>query len=144
MAAAQRQKSHVLPQARGGGHRACARSGCGQRQRCAHGRYGCRAAATPGQVPSSVPAATASCPRKNRSETDVLKLSFDTEGGSLVRSEFTKHADFVDPKKPFVLLDQSSSRVYMAQTGLIGGDFPTHKTPMSSVASALSKTVKTS
>ena len=86
--------------------------------------------ATPGQVPSSAPAASATPREKIEVETDVLKLSFDTEGGSLVRTEFTRHADFVDTSKPFVLLDQSSSRVYMAQTGLIGGDFPTHKTPM--------------
>jgi YidC/Oxa1 family membrane protein insertase len=89
------------------------------------------AAASPGQVPSSASSPTAAAREKIEIETDVLKLSFDTEGGSLVRSEFTKHLDLVDPKKTMVLLDQSSSRVYMAQTGLIGGDFPTHKTPMS-------------
>jgi YidC/Oxa1 family membrane protein insertase len=88
-------------------------------------------AASPGQVPSSAPAASAPTPReKIEVETDVLKLSFDTEGGSLVRSEFTQHRDLVDPKKNMVLLDQSASRVYMAQTGLIGGNFPTHKTAM--------------
>ena len=89
------------------------------------------AAASPGQVPTSASSTTAAAREKIEIETDVLKLSFDTEGGSLVRSEFTKHLDLVDPKKNMVLLDQSSSRVYMAQTGLIGGDFPTHKTPMS-------------
>ncbi|WP_300559204.1 membrane protein insertase YidC [Limnohabitans sp. Rim8] len=87
-------------------------------------------AASPGQVPTSGSSTTAAAREKIEIETDVLKLSFDTEGGSLVRSEFTKHSDLVDPKKNMVLLDQSSSRVYMAQTGLIGGDFPTHKTPM--------------
>ncbi|PVE07332.1 membrane protein insertase YidC [Limnohabitans sp. Rim28] len=89
------------------------------------------AAASPGQVPTSASSPTAAAREKIEIETDVLKLSFDTEGGSLVRNEFTKHLDLVDPKKNMVLLDQSSSRVYMAQTGLIGGDFPTHKTPMS-------------
>jgi YidC/Oxa1 family membrane protein insertase len=33
----------------------------------------------------------------------------------------------------FVLLDESADRVYVAQTGLVGGDFPTHKTPMAAV-----------
>ena len=89
------------------------------------------AAASPGQVPTSASSPAAAAREKIEIETDVLKLSFDTEGGSLVRNEFTKHLDLVDPKKNMVLLDQSSSRVYMAQTGLIGGDFPTHKTPMS-------------
>ena len=62
--------------------------------------------------------------------TDVLKLSFDTEGGSLVRTEFLKHADLNDKSATFVLLDDSPARVYVAQTGLIGGSFPTHKTAM--------------
>ena len=88
------------------------------------------AAATPAQVPASGPNASATPRETIEVATDVLKLSFDTEGGSLVRSEFTRHADFVDSSKPFVFLDQSSTRVYNAQTGLIGGDFPTHKSPM--------------
>ena len=66
--------------------------------------------------------------------TDVMKLTFETEGGSLVRTEFLKHADMDDKSKNFVLLDDSKNRVYMAQTGVIGGSttgaFPTHKTPM--------------
>lgn len=87
--------------------------------------------ASPAQVPTSAPAATAAPRERIEVQTDVFKLSFDTEGGSLVRTEFTQHRDLVDPKKNMVLLDQSSSRVYLAQTGLIGGDFPTHKAPMS-------------
>jgi YidC/Oxa1 family membrane protein insertase len=86
--------------------------------------------ATPGQVPTSAPTTSAAPREKIEVETDVFKLRFDTEGGSLVRAEFPKHRDLVDPLKNMVLLDQSSSRVYLAQTGLIGGDFPTHKAPM--------------
>ena len=66
--------------------------------------------------------------------TDVLKLTVDTEGGSLVRAEFLKHVDTDDKSKNVVLLDQSKDRIYMAQTGLIagagGGSFPTHKAIM--------------
>ena len=63
--------------------------------------------------------------------TDVLRLSFDSEGGSLVRAELLKHADLVDGKQNFVLLDESPQRVYVAQTGLIGGAaMPNHKTLM--------------
>ena len=66
--------------------------------------------------------------------TDVLKLTFDTEGGSLVQTEFLKYADMVDKSRNFVLLDDSKNRIYMAQTGVVagaaGGAFPTHKTPM--------------
>jgi YidC/Oxa1 family membrane protein insertase len=66
--------------------------------------------------------------------TDVYKLSFDTEGGSLVRAEFLKLADMVDKTRNFVLFDDNAIRVYVAQSGLIaasgGVALPTHKTPM--------------
>lgn len=66
--------------------------------------------------------------------TDVLRLTFDTEGGTLVRTEFLKHQDMHVAGQNFVLLDRSKERLYVAQTGLIGGatsdTYPTHKTPM--------------
>ena len=66
--------------------------------------------------------------------TDVLKVDLDTEGGNLVRVEFLKHADVNRPGQNVVLLDNSTERIYMAQTGLIssapGVNFPTHKTLM--------------
>ncbi len=67
--------------------------------------------------------------------TDVMKMTFDTEGGSLVRVEFLKHVDMAKKEHNFVLLDESADRVYLAQTGAIGGvagspAFPTHKTVM--------------
>jgi YidC/Oxa1 family membrane protein insertase len=85
-------------------------------------------AAATGQVPTS--ASTGAASEQIDVSTDVLKLRFDTEGGTLTRTEFTRHNDMDDAKKPFVLLDQSSTRVYTAQTGLIGGNFPTHKSAM--------------
>ncbi len=66
--------------------------------------------------------------------TDVLKLTFDTEGGTLSRAELRKHIDVHHPSQNEVLLDDSKDRVYLAQTGLIasasGTVFPTHKTIM--------------
>ncbi|QDL56581.1 membrane protein insertase YidC [Rhodoferax aquaticus] len=66
--------------------------------------------------------------------TDVFKLTFDTEGGSLVRSEFLNYADSVDKTKNVVLLNNSKDRIYQAETGVIGtavaGAYPYHKTPM--------------
>ena len=66
--------------------------------------------------------------------TDVLKVDFDTEGGSVVRAEFLKHTDVNRPGQNVVLLDNSTERIYMAQTGLIssvpGVNLPTHKTIM--------------
>jgi YidC/Oxa1 family membrane protein insertase len=67
-------------------------------------------------------------------ETDVVKLSFDTEGGTLVRVELLKHEDEQKPGNHIVLLDDSKERIYTAQTGLIssvaGVALPTHKTVM--------------
>ena len=87
-------------------------------------------------VPAVAPVATPSSAPKERFEvtTDVLKLTLDTEGGSLVRAELLKYADSEDKSKNFVLLDDSKDRVYMAQSGIVagstGGAFPTHKTVM--------------
>ncbi|MFN3377037.1 MAG: membrane protein insertase YidC [Burkholderiaceae bacterium] len=66
--------------------------------------------------------------------TDVYRLQFDTEGGTLVRAELLNHRDMADKERNFVLFDESAMRVYMPQSGLIGGSFPTHKTPMTLVA----------
>ncbi len=60
--------------------------------------------------------------------TDLFNVRFDTEGGSIVQTSFTKLLN--NDKRPLVLLDDSAERRYMAQTGLIGGDFPNHKSPM--------------
>ncbi len=67
--------------------------------------------------------------------TDKLKLTFDTEGGTLVKAELLGQIDMADKSKNFVLLDETANRVYTAQTGLIGAaagttPFPTHKTLM--------------
>jgi len=67
-------------------------------------------------------------------ETDLAKLSFDSEGGTLVRVELLKHDDEQKPGHKIVLLDDSKERIYTAQTGLIssvpGVTLPTHKTLM--------------
>jgi len=86
--------------------------------------------ASPAQVPGTAPVLVAHARERIEVSTDVLKLSFDTEGGTLVRSEFLKYGDLHDDKKPLVLLDETKSRVYLAQTGLLGGAFATHQTAM--------------
>jgi len=97
------------------------------------------AAATPAQLPvDGVPAQPAATPRQRVTvSTDVLRLAFDSEGGSLVHGELLQYPEMEDKSKPFLLLDESANRVYVAQTGLIGsgagGAFPTHKTGMAIV-----------
>jgi YidC/Oxa1 family membrane protein insertase len=94
-------------------------------------------------TPAAAPAGTAQGPggeaaapvaRERVTVTsDVLRLEFDGQGGSLVHGELLKYPAMEDKAKPFVLFDDSASRVYQAQTGLIGGAFPTHKTNMALV-----------
>jgi YidC/Oxa1 family membrane protein insertase len=99
--------------------------------------------ATVGAVPGTVaaaPAVAAPAVPKERVvvDTDVLKLTFDTEGASLVRTEFVKHIDMADKTRNVVLLDEGKERVYVAQTGLIaspgGAVLPNHKTVMTLAA----------
>ena len=90
---------------------------------------------SPAAVPSGAPSVAPSAARERVVvNTDVLSLTFDSEGGTLVHSAFIKYKDMTHKEQGFVLLDESTNRVYVAQTGLIagsnGGTFPTHKTPM--------------
>jgi YidC/Oxa1 family membrane protein insertase len=70
--------------------------------------------------------------------TDLVKATFDSQGGTLVRLELLAHKDPVDPTRNVVLLDQSAKRLYVAQTGLIsasaGVNLPNHLTQMSVAA----------
>ncbi len=88
------------------------------------------------QVPPGGTAAAATAAPRERVTvtTDVLRLTFDSEGGTLTHGELLGYPDMADKSRPFTLLDDSAQRVYVAQTGLIGGaGYPTHKTPMSVV-----------
>ncbi|MDP3253826.1 MAG: membrane protein insertase YidC [Hydrogenophaga sp.] len=89
-------------------------------------------AVTAGAAPGGAPGAVA---QRHEVSTDVLKLVFNSEGGSLIGAQLLKHAEATRQSKdqtaqPFTLLTQGADRIYVAQTGLIGGSFPTHKTPM--------------
>ncbi|WP_332825593.1 membrane protein insertase YidC [Ramlibacter sp.] len=110
---------------------------------------GSAAGAVPGALPvpttpgaaapaaGSVPGATAAAPAAPRQLTtvssDVMRVTFDSEGGSIVGVDLLKHAADSTADKvtsTLVLMEQNAERVYVAQSGLVGGDFPNHKTPM--------------
>ena len=94
-------------------------------------------AAVAGEVPGQAAAAPAARSERFEVSTDLLKLTFDTAGGSLVKAALLKNADTTDHSRPFVLLDDSTERVYMAQTGLIGtASLPNHTTLMTAVPGA--------
>jgi YidC/Oxa1 family membrane protein insertase len=99
--------------------------------------------ATPADTPS--PAATGGG-EKVRVETDRLRVDIDLAGAVVVRAELLQQRvapdwmaagllSIVTGRKQdldanVVLLDVNPSRVYVAQSGLIGGaDLPTHRTP---------------
>lgn len=93
-------------------------------------------------VPSAEPAAAPTAPRvKTVVTTDVLRLTFDSQGGSVVGADILKHkaatlSSKVKTEGPLTLLADTPEHTYVAQTGLIGaadGSLPTHKTPMTLV-----------
>jgi YidC/Oxa1 family membrane protein insertase len=59
--------------------------------------------------------------------TDVVKVDIDTIGGELRRLELLKHKDTVDPTTNLVLFNSTPDHTYLAESGLLGGPFPTHK-----------------
>jgi YidC/Oxa1 family membrane protein insertase len=59
-------------------------------------------------------------------KTDIFAAEISTAGGDLRRVELLQHHDAKDKNKPFVLLEENGSHVYVAQTGLLGNDLPTH------------------
>ena len=90
-----------------------------------------------GSTPAAATAAALAIPRERVTLTsDVLRLSFDSEGGSLIHGELLKYTSAQDKSAPFVLLEDTPKHIYVAQTGLFGGDFPTHNTPMRVVPGA--------
>jgi YidC/Oxa1 family membrane protein insertase len=107
-------------------------------------------AAAPGAVPAQGPvAATAAKVPPVVIQTDLLKVAIDPEGAVLSRAELLKEKvapDWTasgllglvtgkthDPDQHTVLLEVSPSRVYIAQTGVVGGSFPNHRTPFTLV-----------
>jgi len=90
--------------------------------------------AAPGAVPANAPTATDALALSQKIDivTDVVKATVDTAGGSMVRLELLRHVDHVDRDKNVLLFDESSSRLYKAQTGLIpaqgGAALPNHLT----------------
>jgi YidC/Oxa1 family membrane protein insertase len=91
------------------------------------------AAGAAAPIPSSAPAAPARSEQVTIS-TDLVKVTLDSLGGDVTRLELLKQADQFDRSKNVVVLDQSTDRLYKAQTGLIpapgGAALPNHLTAM--------------
>jgi len=67
--------------------------------------------------------------------TDLYKADIETTGGDLRRLELLKHRASDNVKTNFVLLDDAAKPMtYVAQTGLVGADLPSHKAVFTSAA----------
>jgi YidC/Oxa1 family membrane protein insertase len=67
-----------------------------------------------------------------RIETDLYRGEIDTIGGDLRRLELRQHLTD-DKQSEYVLLDdQAAPLLYVAQTGLIGGNLPNHRSTFTS------------
>jgi len=56
-------------------------------------------------------------------QTDVLDIRIDPQGGDIVYAAFKAYPQSIDNQEsPFVLLEQSGRRTYVAQSGLVGKD----------------------
>ena len=67
-------------------------------------------------------------------ETDLFNAEISTAGGDLRMLQLKQHRDTEDQNRAFTLLQQRPDHVYVAQSGLIGGDLPTHRTQYTSQA----------
>jgi len=90
--------------------------------------------ASPTTLPGAVPGAAATgAPTGPPSEkivvkTDLYTASVDTLGAVLNEVALSSHRDTFDEHKPYVLLQKTAERTFVAQTGLLGDGFPNHRT----------------
>jgi len=57
-------------------------------------------------------------------ETDVLNLVIDRKGGDIIQVALPEHKAQQGSELPFVLLEQTQNRTYIAQSGLVGANGP--------------------
>ena len=68
-------------------------------------------------------------------KTDFLVAEINTLGGELSQIKFLQQRDAKDRNKPFVLLQKGVEHTYIAQSGLLGADLPTHNSMFMAQAS---------
>lgn len=59
--------------------------------------------------------------------TDTIQARIDANGGDIRSLALLHYQDPQDKKRPFYIFEQNPEHVFVAQTGLIGPDMPTHK-----------------
>jgi YidC/Oxa1 family membrane protein insertase len=66
--------------------------------------------------------------------TNTFAAEISTMGGNLQRLELLQHRDAADKSKPIILLQDENEHTYLAQSGLLGKDLPTHNTEFTAAA----------
>ncbi|MBY4676575.1 membrane protein insertase YidC [Marinobacterium arenosum] len=59
-----------------------------------------------------------------RVNTDVLNLVIDRKGGDIIEVSLPKQKASLGSEQPFVLMEQTQNRTYVAQSGLVGANGP--------------------
>lgn len=73
-------------------------------------------------IASEVPEVEAAAQQLITVSTDNLVLKIDTQGGDIVYAALPKHLATLGNPQPFVLLNQTESHAYIAQSGLVGAN----------------------
>ena len=60
-------------------------------------------------------------------ETDVLHATIDANGGDLRELKLLNYRETEDKNKVFTLFEDTQTQPYLAQSGLVGKDLPTHR-----------------
>jgi YidC/Oxa1 family membrane protein insertase len=60
-------------------------------------------------------------------ETNVLRATIDSNGGDLRQLQLLKYRETDDKNRIFTLFEDSPTQPYLAQSGLVGKDLPTHR-----------------
>jgi len=89
------------------------------------------ASSAPAAMPPAAAPVAATSPSAEETvvTTDIVRATFDSLGGNLVRLELLRHKDAEDPQRNVVLFDRSAERVYKTQSGLAaqsGMTLPNH------------------
>ena len=80
----------------------------------------------PGAVPPAGPAPTAG--EIITVATDLYRADIDTAGGILAQVALLAHHDIADEAKPYLALQRTPERLFVAESGLIGDGMPNHRT----------------
>ena len=93
------------------------------------------ATATPSVVPAPGPGAA---PGVRSGEiiaitTDLYRAEIDTTGGVITQVALNAHRDFADESKPYLALQRTPERIFVAESGLLGEGMPNHRTTFAAV-----------